>query len=1236
PTLPVVKDNCGNVLTPTATSPVISAIPACEGDVTYTYTYEDCEGNTHDWVYTYHLKDSIKPEINNSLADHTIERCDADLSVVYPAATTVAELEAMGLEISDNCAADEDMKVTSTETSAGYAPIVITRVYTITDNCGNSSEISQIINVIDTTAPVCPSFDTLRLVLAADQAVFDKTQVIDSLVKYQNIYQATDNCDALISGTYSNVLDSYTWQNTNGAGNEKTITWTYADVAGNNTTCQQPVIVVDVTQPECPVMNLDSILILTDAISKADLADSIKAHGIPTTTDANVGVVTGTLAEDMLEDSYMPGVHNITWNFTDGITGVVNCLQQFEIVFVGNPEIDCDTILPVVDTLAGYDCQIAKNDIQIKLPRPVAYENFGKIAIDGQIELPATFGKDTTMLTWTFTDAYGHSVTCPQMVIVRDTTPGDTTGVCLPEPIVAYAGDDCKANVELPALIIHNDCDGDLTGVATRADGLDLDARYEKGATMVTWNFSDASGNMSFCRQNVMVVDTTAPKAECNLPEILAFVNEGCEVKAKDIPFVTPTANDNCDGVVNGQLVDPAETYTVGTFTEKWMFADSEGNASYCNQTIVVKDTLAPVWNDVTASVTISSSDSMPAFPDFTATDNCTEVTYETFDHSTQSTDSSKCEAYTYDIVREYTAQDAYGNVSDTISFTIHVADTIAPVYDYDKAWTDNKYVATTLRHCNYAVPDLITEFAVEEHLSDNSSPFQHIKVWQKPVAGEEMFNSAYVYLYAEDLCGNVDSIAKYVFVPDSKSIVTAFVSVDTICGNDTTNLSLVSNEIRDANGTSWGYEFGEWVEIPSTIVWDVYHDAVAPANLIYSNNDYTYGSKFEKEDGSFDYHLRDSLTLLRRAYQSGLYYFVAMDTLTRCSDTISADLTIHERPRVALDLASVPLCENQPIDLDDMASRFNLCVNDMGEDITSEGWLLDGKPYLKGDKVAYVGDTLRRLTYFATNVCGTSTSDETFYYSCFGSPTTKEDSMKAAGSAEAYKKMRIDSLVMNNYIGIDVHQAIKSSDLLLVTKPQAKARVWKGEEASLILHAQRKPLAIWWYRVTERYDAAGDLAFDKNGEAQGKWGIPEDVDDELIELAAVTPTEDGPYKVTFTPEELSAYYAVVTDSVCPAVSSNVVEIDVVQTLPTAISPYTHDGLNDEFMRGFHVIIFNRYGQKVFEGNDGWDGTYRGILADPGVYFYAVTLRDGTVTKGSIEVVKTEKNDNNGHQKIER
>jgi hypothetical protein len=54
PTPPAVTDNCSNSLTPTG--PVESTPPACEGNVTYTWTYTDCELNTHDWVATFTIE----------------------------------------------------------------------------------------------------------------------------------------------------------------------------------------------------------------------------------------------------------------------------------------------------------------------------------------------------------------------------------------------------------------------------------------------------------------------------------------------------------------------------------------------------------------------------------------------------------------------------------------------------------------------------------------------------------------------------------------------------------------------------------------------------------------------------------------------------------------------------------------------------------------------------------------------------------------------------------------------------------------------------------------------------------------------------------------------------------------------------------------------------------------------------------------------------------------------------
>lgn len=112
--------------------------------------------------------------------------------------------------------------------------------------------------------------------------------------------------------------------------------------------------------------------------------------------------------------------------------------------------------------------------------------------------------------------------------------------------------------------------------------------------------------------------------------------------------------------------------------------------------------------------------------------------------------------------------------------------------------------------------------------------------------------------------------------------------------------------------------------------------------------------------------------------------------------------------------------------------------------------------------------------------------------------------------------------------------------------------------------------------------------------------------------------TVGEPY-IYYLPSSTSDYKVFASDPVCQVVS-DVKSLEV--KLPTAFTPHYKDGMNDTFLKGFDVVIYDRYGQKVFEGPDGWDGEFRGKMADPGVYYYQVVLKDNKVEKGTIEVIK--------------
>ena len=80
----------------------------------------------------------------------------------------------------------------------------------------------------------------------------------------------------------------------------------------------------------------------------------------------------------------------------------------------------------------------------------------------------------------------------------------------------------------------------------------------------------------------------------------------------------------------------------------------------------------------------------------------------------------------------------------------------------------------------------------------------------------------------------------------------------------------------------------------------------------------------------------------------------------------------------------------------------------------------------------------------------------------------------------------------------------------------------------------------------------------------------------------------------------------------------------VMNDLPNAFTP-DGDGINDVFAVGYELTVFNRWGQKVYEGTSGWDGTYNGRKVSPGTYYYLVNMYDDnnirTTLKGSVTVI---------------
>ncbi len=105
------------------------------------------------------------------------------------------------------------------------------------------------------------------------------------------------------------------------------------------------------------------------------------------------------------------------------------------------------------------------------------------------------------------------------------------------------------------------------------------------------------------------------------------------------------------------------------------------------------------------------------------------------------------------------------------------------------------------------------------------------------------------------------------------------------------------------------------------------------------------------------------------------------------------------------------------------------------------------------------------------------------------------------------------------------------------------------------------------------------------------------------------------------------SYMVKAENGICPLNASVQAEVKMVDRtkIPTVFTPYDRDGMNDDFMPGYKVFIYDRYGDLICHSENGWDGTYRGKTADAGVYIYVVTMKDDRVEKGTIEIIRLKK-----------
>lgn len=279
PVLPLqyVSDNCDTSLVITKT--IVQSDSLCDGSYTMTVTWsatDDCN-NTGTAVQTVLVRDTIAPVFTLVPANKTF-RCDTFALPPVPV---------MGVNINatDNCS--PVTSITTQTISAqnpdpqqcGYYQYQITRIFTATDECGNTRTATQVISVVDNQGPVFAGYT-------------DTTGVCD-VAPVLPIPVATDACSGItatpdtvsVVNTSNGCLDAYTL----------TITWVAADVCGNTSTFSQNIAISDTVRPTLVNIPPD-VTVSCDAIPVAPNTSTFNADD---NCDANVDV---TLLETQLRD----------------------------------------------------------------------------------------------------------------------------------------------------------------------------------------------------------------------------------------------------------------------------------------------------------------------------------------------------------------------------------------------------------------------------------------------------------------------------------------------------------------------------------------------------------------------------------------------------------------------------------------------------------------------------------------------------------------------------------------------------------------------------------------------------------------------------------------------------------------------------------------------------------------------------------------------------------------------
>lgn len=735
-----VSDNCeGGVVVIMIQESIVAGDCINQYDLIRTYRATDVCGNTSVTTHQIHVFDNTPPEM--TIPDDLTVSCAENV----PAANTNSVIA------TDNCSGVVTVTVANDvitdQTCANR--FVISRTYTATDICGNSTSETQTITVFDETPPVMTIPGDLNVICASDVPAPNTALVT-----------ASDNCIGDVAITH--VSDVIVNQE---CLNKFTVQRTYraTDVCGNYTTKVQLINVNDTIAP----------LISAPDDMTVSCSEDVPAPDINTVeaSDNCEGELTITHVSDVITQQECANQYILvrTYMATDVCGNSTTDIQYIEVKDLIPPTIECPppfTVQCATDVPAPNVNMVSASD---NCEGEVLITWSGDEIVD-----EICTNKFTVHRTYRATDVCGNYTECVQIITVNDDTP---PVIYINNPFfsgIPNGGSisiQCRAmepNWELPTLLQSEISATDNCGAVTYV----MDKTVEDGECKTDGYFKkihikitavDLCNNQSTHEFDILIIDEIPPVFTIVPPdETVSCVNSSLtfEVKAEDeceCADITFT-----DQIVNGAC---AGTYTIfRTYTAK----DCCGNMSTYTQKInVVDDTPPQIIPIIRPLSTLKSGDILTTycgadeFPTWlnqpvnsliSAVDACSSNPKLSLNISEENQDACWLYGYSKQYTVSLTATDACGNQSE-LKFYIQVKDTTAPQVMYL-----NEFICED----DNAVPVVF----------DNCSSLTY-ETNDIPVTGECEGSQNFIRVWTiSDACQNTIYASQYVVKNDHKAPV--------------------------------------------------------------------------------------------------------------------------------------------------------------------------------------------------------------------------------------------------------------------------------------------------------------------------------------------------------------------------------------------------------------------------------------------------------------------------------